>query len=372
MKNDDYVDPDDMFSDTRMTFGEHIEDLRTHLLRAIKGFVLCMALSFLIAKPILHFITAPVDAELQAFDLRYSETRRKDLEAKIARNEMAMPLVELKVKVKRAQPAPPPETKENAVLPKLVPYLISWLEGLGMDIADPRLAGAGEWEDLIMRFPDPLALDKELKQLQALTKPRSLTSLSIQEPFVVFFKVSIMAGFVFSSPWVFYQIWSFVAAGLYPHEKRLVNVYLPVSLFLFLAGAFICEFFVIPKAVAALLWFNELLDIQPDLRLNEWLGFAIFMPLVFGLSFQTPLVMLFLYMVGVFDIDSYKEKRRMAIFLMAIFAAFITPSTDAVSMMFMFVPMCLLYEIGIWLCYFKRREEQETLEEDDTHELVEV
>src|SRR4029453_2695127 len=123
-----------------------------------------------------------------------------------------------------------------------------------------------------------------------LMNKRTLKTLSIQEPLVVYFKIAIMAGFVLSSPWVFYQIWAFIAAGLYPHEKRLVNVYLPFSLGLFLVGVFFCGFFVIPKAIEALLWFNEWLGFQPELRLNEWLGFAIFMPLVFGLSFQTPLV----------------------------------------------------------------------------------
>ena len=66
-------------------------------------------------------------------------------------------------------------------------------------------------------------------------------------------KVCIVTGLVLGSPWIFWQIWMFVAAGLYPHEKRYVNIYLPFSLFLFLGGVFICQFFVIPKALEALL-----------------------------------------------------------------------------------------------------------------------
>ena len=102
----------------------------------------------------------------------------------------------------------------------------------------------------------------------------------------------------------------FVAAGLYPPEKRLVHVYLPVSLGLFLAGVLICEFFVIPKAIEALLWFNEWLGFKPDLRLNEWLSFAIFMPLIFGLSFQTPLVMVFLNKLGIVGVETFRGKRK--------------------------------------------------------------
>ena len=230
-------------------------------------------------------------------------------------------------------------------------------------VIDPRvLNGRSLGTGATCSSPTRCGWREQVNELTARHQAARLTTLSIQEGFVVFFKVAIMAGFVIASPMVFWQIWAFIAAGLYPQEKRLVHVYLPFSLGLFIIGVLVCQFVVIPKAVAALLWFNEWLDLQPDLRLNEWLGFAIFMPVVFGLSFQTPLVMLFTYMIGVFDIETFKEKRRMAFFLMAVFAAVITPSTDAFSMMFMWVPMCFLYEIGIWLCMFKRREESEEWE----------
>jgi len=189
---------------------------------------------------------------------------------------------------------------------------------------------------------------------------------------VVWFKVGIMAGFVISSPWVFYQIWAFIAAGLYPHEKRLVNVYLPVSVVLFLVGVVVCQFFVVPKAIEALLWFNEWLGVQPELRLNEWLSIAIAMPVVFCISFQTPLVMLFMYMIGLVSIETYRTKRKIAIFLMAVFAAVITPSVDATGMLMMWVPMCFLYEFGILMCWYKGRNTEDVPEPEEANELVEV
>jgi sec-independent protein translocase protein TatC len=182
----------------------------------------------------------------------------------------------------------------------------------------------------------------------------------------------MVVGLVIASPWVFYQIWSFIAAGLYPSEKRLVNVYLPFSLGLFLVGVFTCQFFVIPKAIEAMLWFNEYLGIQPELRLSEWLGFAIFMPVVFGVSFQTPLAMFFMEKIGLFSVDTYKSMRRVSWFLLAIFAAVITPTIDAFSMMLLWVPMCLLYELGIWLCQLTPRPPHEEWETSDSSEMVEV
>ena len=273
------------------------------------------------------------------------------------------------------RPAPPKVAADpKAVLPNLIPHLMAWLKDLDLDAwVDPRVIDDGDgWVKVEMFIPDPIAEMKIHQEITQLANPPSLKALSIQEPLVVYFKIAIVSGFVLSSPWVFYQIWAFIAAGLYPHEKRLVNVYLPVSIILFLAGCAICQFFVLPKAIQALFWFNELMGVQPDLRLNEWLSFAIFMPVVFGVSFQTPLVMLFLYMIGLGDIQMYRDKRRLAMFLMAVFAAVVTPSVDAISMMMMWVPMCLLYELGIWLCIYKKRDVGDTFETEESHELVEV
>jgi sec-independent protein translocase protein TatC len=372
MKHDDYADPDDMFADTRMTFGEHIEDLRTHLMRAIKGFVIGMVVCLLVSSWILEFITAPVDRELNAFYERHYDKKIKQVEEDMLAGRANIPTIRIRVKQRPVNWVAAPKADPDAVMPKLVPHLMAWLKEMGIDgFVDPVVVDPEGWVEVDQIYPDPAAFARLQQQVKQLYDRQTLKTLSIQEGFVVYFKIAIMAGFVVSSPWVFLQVWLFVAAGLYPHEKRLVNVYLPVSLVLFLAGAAICQFFVIPKAVEALLWFNELIGVMPDLRLNEWLGFAIFMPVVFGISFQTPLVMLFLFMIGLFDIAAYKEKRRMAYFAMAVFAAVITPSTDAFSMMFMWVPMCLLYEFGIFMCWYKGREEEET-PPDESYGLVEV
>src|SRR5262249_44599283 len=109
----------------------------------------------------------------------------------------------------------------------------------------------GHWENkegnprYLALEPDPLDFVRSMQGLTLMERPPRLSTLSVQEAFMVYFKVCILCGLVLSSPWVFYQIWSFVAAGLYPHDKRLVNVYLPVSLGLFLVGVFTCEIFVI-------------------------------------------------------------------------------------------------------------------------------
>src|SRR5260370_2793612 len=177
-----------------------------------------------------------------------------------------------------------------------------------------------------------------MEEVRKLVRPPELTTWSATEGFMIYFKVTLIAGFVIAAPYVFWQIWSFIAAGLYPHEKRYVHVYLPFSLGLFMVGVIVCQFLVMPNAVKALLWFNEFLGITPDMRLSEWMSLAIMLPLVFGLSCETTLRMLFLERIGLMDIKSFKSKRKYAWFGMAVFAAVITPTPDAWTMMYMWVP----------------------------------
>jgi sec-independent protein translocase protein TatC len=195
-----------------------------------------------------------------------------------------------------------------------------------------------------------------------------LTTLSAQEAFVVYFKVSIICGIVLSSPWILYQFWAFVGAGLYPHEKKYVNIMFWPSLILFVGGVLVCQFLVLPGAVKALLRFNEFLGFDPDIRLNEWLGLALMLPLVFGLSFQTPLVMIFLNRIGIFTAQDYARKWRYACFILAVIAALLTPTPDIVTMSYMFVPMFGLYLFGIAFCYYfpgvREDEEEESPQEE--------
>ena len=162
---------------------------------------------------------------------------------------------------------------------------------------------------------------------------------------MIFFKVCLVTGLVLSSPWTFYQVWAFIAAGLYRRERMFVYKFLPCSLGLFLAGVFICFFAVLPLTLRFLLEFNVWLGVTPMLRLNDWMGFATILPLVFGLCFQTPLVMLFLSIIGVFTAADYRAKRRLAILVIVIVAPIVTPGPDVSSMLFLCVPM---------FCYTRR------------------
>jgi sec-independent protein translocase protein TatC len=352
---DRYKDPDDLFADTRMSFGDHIEELRTRLLRALVGFMLGFVIAFLpwVGKPVLNFITAPVEAQLAYFYNKRVKTVAEKLREGDSTTTNANRPQELKIDFKKEELA----------------------EAFGLKFQGQRDIGAGTdgdgWIPFTIRLR-PVETEILLNQAHLLvSKPPSLATMGVMEAFMVYIKVCMVCGIVLGSPWIFYQLWEFVAAGLYPKEKHYVHFYLPFSLGLFLAGVFMCEFLVIPKAIQGLLWFNEWLGLEPDLRLNEWLSFAILLPVVFGLSFQTPLVMLFLAKIGVFDADSFRRKRRIAWFAMAFFAAIITP-IDALSMILLWVPMCGLYELGIWMVQYSAKSSELDMDVPEPEEMVEV
>ncbi len=366
-------DPDDMFADTRMSFGDHIEDLRSHLIRAVVGFLIAMIVCLLppIGPWAVKFITSPVENQLQAYYERLEETRpppSKDLLKDIRPVPMTMyvhlPTLKAALNGERA------DAKTLDSMPMAADAIFRSMQA-GLVEGEDR-SKSPNWAALDVEIPDPFALAKALNGINVRTRPKKLSTFNVQEAFIVYVKISLMVGFVVASPWVFYQLWSFVAAGLYPQEKRLVNYYLPISLGLFLAGFFVCEFLALPKAIEALLWFNEWLGFEPELRLSEWLGFAIMMPLVFGLSFQTPIVMMFLFKIGVADLDTFRNKRRISYFIMVIFAAVITPSTDLPTMLMLWVPMCFLYEVGIILCKMQPHSLSEEMDEAELDEMVGV
>jgi sec-independent protein translocase protein TatC len=321
---------EDLFQNSRMPFGDHIEELRSHLWRAIVGFLVALIVGLLVGHRVGQFIAAPVEAALARYDTDQREQAEKDLQAGDPRFLAAN------------------QPKEISLL--LQPEQLADALGLPATGSRPPVE--------VKVAIRPVELEMALAPAERLISRRlTLSTLGPTEAFMVYFKVSMYVGVVLASPWIFYQLWSFVAAGLYPHEKRAVNVYLPVSVALFLLGVALCEFVIIPVTLDYLLSFNAWMGIQPDLRLSEWLGFAILMPLVFGSAFQLPLVMLFLNRVGIAEPDLYRRHRKMALFVLAILAVVLTTSGDALSLLGLLVPLCVLYELGIVLCLFTRRPE---------------
>jgi len=265
-----------------------------------------------------------------------------------------------------------------------------------------------------------------------------MIQLNPAESFMEYFKISLKFGIVFSAPWILYQIWAFIATGLYPHERKLVRLFAPASILLFLLGASFMVIFALSPLMNFLIgvstWFpmpsedNWLYDfllqkdaqvapvveapeplnvpvvsenptapsegdtwfnvsnrklyvfangeryeialqrsaaeqfVQPFFSIAEYLGFVTNLALAFGLGFQIPLVVIFLIRAGIIAAAQMAAARKYVLFAIAVLSAILTPSPDVGTMMMLAVPMGLLFEIGLAI---GRTMERDAADNDD-------
>lgn len=176
-----------------------------------------------------------------------------------------------------------------------------------------------------------------------------LVYTSAIEPMMVYIKVAIYGGVFAAAPWVLFQLWQFIAPGLYKREKRVVFPFLFWGTLLFYSGAAFCYWLVMPKAFPAMLAFATDGMIAPMLSQSEQLSLVLAMLLGFGIIFEVPVVIAFLSMIGLVSASFLAKYRRHAIVVNVALAAIITPTGDPLNLALMAVPMIVFYEIGIVL-----------------------
>ena len=201
---------------------------------------------------------------------------------------------------------------------------------------------------VLFLYPGPAALYDILAAplIASLPKGATLIATSVISPFLVPLKILLMSAFLIALPVVLYQAWAFVAPGLYSHEKKLVMPLVVSSTLLFFAGVAFCYFFVFRQVFRFIQGFApKSITAAPDIE--AYLSFVLTMFMAFGLSFEVPIVVVVLARLGFVTIEKLKAFRGYFIVLAFIVAAVITPP-DVVSQLSLAIPMCLLYEVGIW------------------------
>ncbi|MGL4808012.1 MAG: twin-arginine translocase subunit TatC [Giesbergeria sp.] len=179
-----------------------------------------------------------------------------------------------------------------------------------------------------------------------LPKGATLIATSVISPFMVPLKILLVAAFLLALPVVLWQVWAFVAPGLYAHEKRLVLPLVVSSTLLFFVGVGFCYFFVFGQVFSFIQSFApKSITAAPDIE--AYLSFVLTMFIAFGLAFEVPIVVIVLARLGLVSVEKLKAFRGYFIVLAFIIAAIVTPP-DVVSQLALAVPMCLLYELGIW------------------------
>jgi sec-independent protein translocase protein TatC len=186
--------------------------------------------------------------------------------------------------------------------------------------------------------------------MSALPEGAKMIATGVITPFMVPVKVTALAAFLVALPYVLYQAWAFVAPGLYEHEKRLALPLVVASTVLFLAGVAFCYFFVFQKVFAFIHGFAPK-SITPAPDIEAYFSFVITMFIAFGVTFEIPIVVIVLVRMGIVTVEQLKNARPYVIVGAFVVAAVVTPP-DVLSQFMLAVPMCLLYEAGLFFARF--------------------
>ncbi len=351
-----------------MSFGDHLEELRRALFKSIAALFIGFLVGMAVANDIVAYVQTPVRESLERFYMRQTarqqEERVAELKAQgrdahedevvtyedmqregLVVTEYLIEPQEFRRLLEEQYPQLRTLSSAETELPAETgpaPAAESAVEPIepADKAADAKPKRLKREELIELRLFQPIEQDSRLR----------VVGHSMMEPFSVWLKAAFISGLVFSSPFIFYFIWEFVAAGLYKHEQSYIYTYMPISIGLFIGGALLAFFFAFEPLLDFMFWYYERTETQPDLNLSEWVSFVLMMPLGFGISFQLPLLMLLLERIGVFTVESYWSKWRFAVLIIAILAMILTPSPDPYSMLLMGLPLVGLYFGGIWLC----------------------
>ncbi len=383
---------DDLFEKSSMTFGEHLEELRKALGKAFIWLGLGTILGLMVAEDIVQFIERPLKLAIYDFYVGRAKSLFEEANGVEPSDELANWMTSNGMMPERvfvdpaafkelpkalepsakepssrqpspldqpASPTPATATAPPATDPASQPTAAAQSAATPGGSAKPDVAAKPETAAPVessATFNPWKGVDlKKLERLKPFLLwrpiPNKLVSLTATEPFMIWLKAGLVAGVIIGSPGIFWHIWQFFAAGLYPHERRYVYWYLPLSLLLFFAGVSLAFFVVFRLVLGFLMTYTTGLDVEFTPRLNDYMSFALFLPLGFGIAFQLPIVMLGLHRFGLVSVETFLGQWRIAVLSIAFLSMILTPA-EIYSMIGLFVPLTGLYFFGILLCKY--------------------
>jgi sec-independent protein translocase protein TatC len=348
---------DDLFEKSSMTFGEHLDELRIALVKSSIWLALGMLVGLLLATRVVAYMQGPLEKSLENFYKKQSiqemakasgedvpENLRKWMESnKVVSQYVWIDPRRLLVNETKSQEPSNRETPTSESAASESP-------------AEQSPAAAFHANADSEGLPDP---SKMVRIRMFVGVKASTEALGLQEPFMIWLKAAFVVALVVASPGIFYHLWEFISAGLYPHERRYVYFFLPTSLILFWSGACLAFFVIFQLVIDFLLDFNASMGIGASPRLTEYMSFALFLPLGFGIAFQLPLAMLVLERLGVFSVQTYLSQWRIAVLAIAFISMILTPA-DIASFIGMGVPLVALYFLGVAMCHYLPRAAMQT------------
>ncbi len=358
--------------DHEKPFLEHLEDLRIMITRIVITLLVSMTVCFLFQKKLMEVLRLPVERmwvqQLQEQLPQEKQGASKPLDVDVwekAKNiERAAAGLEAGER-ERFYAACDPELAFHArsvALLRAVLALPETSRPAFLDETDVSADLKKQVRALLETSPSP--------EIDSRGNLRLMSALRPTETFMLSMKLSFFAGIVVAFPLLLMYVLQFVLPGLHGHERRMMWPALLVGFGLFLCGVFFAYFIVLPRALDFFYSWSGSLGVSNDWRIGEYISFATRFTLLFGLSFELPVVVMVLVKLGLLSYETMSRSRSYAVLAIFVTAAVLTPTPDAFTLILMALPMLVLYEICIWLAWLDARrnrqaEEQEAREREE-------
>ncbi|KPK48722.1 MAG: hypothetical protein AMK72_06270 [Planctomycetes bacterium SM23_25] len=337
-----------MRQDVEMTFGEHLEELRRRVIYALLGLLVATVLcgikyDFLLA------------AMLRPYKLAYDEMTADQRQDDAAQE----------TKTSADSPAPEGETE---------PSLPDTAVASAVRKIQERLAAVEKRLDAIAPQPKaaPGAAQDAKTSAQRFPRPRVIQGGPLTG-YITVILLCVICGIILGSPWILYQMWAFVGVGLHAHERKFVYLYGPFSFFLFIGGAATFYFVMLKYGLRALMspTLGVMVDgeplIDPSFFLNDYFKFVALMTLIFGVVFQTPLIVMFLARTEIVPLSALVKQQKIVLMVLLVLSAVLTPQ-DPITMIMMAVPLICLYQLGLLLSWISIRYRRRRKTSDEGEE----
>ena len=349
--------------DPRMTLGQHLEELRWRLLKAI-GWILLAAIGCLsVQQKLMDWATYPHRKVTNTLrdEVRFGKApdEARDVLAELTETNEALAgeleearRAELRLAEDFASAVPKLQElrRQQAEIMAKVRSLNRRLGEVSSPTPEVLAPLRAEREALLAETAKlHLRYEREAKpyvDLRSRAPDMRLMDIKYQGPFLSYLKLALVCAIFVASPLVARELWGFVAVGLYPHEKRYVNLLAPISLGLFVCGGIFGYFVLIPVGLYFLATYAPPEMMAGSFALSDYLSLFMTLTVVVGLVFELPLVMSFFTLIGVFDAETYRNYRQYFLLAAPIIGAVFTPP-DPFTQVLLALPMILLYEIGI-------------------------
>jgi sec-independent protein translocase protein TatC len=332
----------------QMSFLEHLDELRSRLIKSIVFVFLAASVSWFVSDRIYNFLARPVQRALT----EAQQQRRVSIDG-LNGQLSSVPLASLK-QGDKIRFAFPERTQLGAVT---VPAGASVMARVDKDssgnpglFTDEPLTAGNEFVPKDVRLPVDLS-----KGYDKLTNPNDkLVVTTALEPFAIYVKVSLYTALAISIPFLLWQIWAFVSPGLYPHERKYVTPFITLSSVFFILGAATAYYVIFPPAAKYLLGLGQ--DFQLLLKADDYFDFIILLMLGMGLVSQMPAITYVLARIGVVNARWMLKVWRPAIIIILIVAAVLSPTNDIPNMLLFALPMFVLYAVSIVVAWISGRE----------------